>query len=253
MGNEAVYRERFENVLRVVGQVVDGAGQLFGRHLDLCRWDAGPGGGACIMGLCSLDEWFQAQGFSAGGGAPYGPGAPQFQGVHGGGAVANFLGIDKYVFEALFCAQGYYTSVQAGATPKRVRDRIAEYIGFRFEGRSCSPHLMMYLQMSEVDKQHQQPPAFLLQHSTSNPWASWVFDDTTVTLTAAPSTLNYYMGNQQIVVPKLPTSPPFSYDEVAQIMKQMAMQSAMLAGIAPPNIKPPVSMYETNNAMMADA
>lgn len=262
MGNEAVYRERFDNVLRVVGQIVAGGGQHNGRFLDLTKWDSGPGGGACVMGLCAQDEWFQAHGYGTSNGGPYAEysrGAPAFNGHEGGRAVGDFLDIDAPIFEALFCTQGYLHNWM-GVTPARVHERIAEYIGYRFEGRPCSAALQMYIHESECRKRMLRVPAFLQAQPAPAPWMSMEFvgANDTATFTPVPPSMSYYVGSQLVTVPAMPTSPPFCVAEVEhltrlQLMRQMQAAAAYLTGIQPPNIKPPNSMIEAINAMMVNA
>lgn len=217
MEMQGVYRERFDHVLRIADEVVRGAGLNRGRYLDLTKWDQGLGGGACIMGLCGQDEWFQSQGFRNS------HSVPAYGGLSGGQAAGKFLDIDQPIFEALFCFSGYVqVSRGLGPTPQLVRDRIAEYIGYRFEGQACSGELVMWIEQSRAMKQSQPVPAFLQLSEQQI-----TFDSVgTITITPAEPGLGYYIGDQFQVVPSAPTSPPFSPTEVHEF-RRMRRQAPM--------------------------
>lgn len=182
METEAVYRERFDNVLRVLKPFVDGGGSHGGKRLDLGCWNYY--NRACVMGLCSEDAWFQEKGFTSV--AADRQRFPSFKGWQGGEAAYQFLGINHMEYVSLFTYSGYVASITAMNlfTAGKVYDKIAEYMVNRFErGIRSAP---------EQSRRQDQVVGGVLCITTVS------------------------SGDWTMIVPPQPTSPPFSRQEVLQ-------------------------------------
>lgn len=135
MTDPAPYKERFENLLRVLEQVQNTTESqiIFDMDTWYCARQMECNSYACAIGSCALDPWFQAQGFTLTTlivTPSWQFSGPTFQGKVEWNAVGAFFGISQETAAFLFRSEYYDTPWSEGkeaVTIGLVLARIQDY------------------------------------------------------------------------------------------------------------------------------
>lgn len=244
-----MYRERFDNVIRVLDEYIGGGNQFHGRKLNLSSWDLGNSG--CIMGLCMLDPWFMKQGFgpikdsqAVGCGCSACEATskhfmPAYRGHTAAKAVVAFLALQPGEFDLLFCYEGYEHYGYADVNAKLCMQQLQQYMIERFEG--AYPRLRGRVLQGLIAQSAPTPIVDMIPP----PAMTWQWH-------SAPLSASFTIGETlKMSVPTMPTSPPFSPEEVELLTGQLI--TGPIAAVTPKKfyVYPPPPAYPSYNTMPA--